>query len=78
MPKLEKWFGEKQNILVRVDADVDVQELYSRVESILHQAMLKTQGGEWLEFCNSAQFSELGLSSSLPMLPGLATVLLFI
>lgn len=43
-PKLEKWFGEKQNILVRVDADVDVQELYSRVESILHQAMLKTQG----------------------------------
>uniref|UniRef100_A0A3Q2V1T2 Sperm flagellar 2 n=1 Tax=Haplochromis burtoni TaxID=8153 RepID=A0A3Q2V1T2_HAPBU len=40
-PKLEKWFGKKQNILFRVDADVDVQELYSRVESILHQAMLK-------------------------------------
>uniref|UniRef100_A0A3Q0RAG0 Calponin-homology (CH) domain-containing protein n=1 Tax=Amphilophus citrinellus TaxID=61819 RepID=A0A3Q0RAG0_AMPCI len=36
-PKLEKWFGEKQNILVHVDADVDSEELYSRVESILQQ-----------------------------------------
>uniref|UniRef100_A0A3P8TMZ8 Sperm flagellar 2 n=1 Tax=Amphiprion percula TaxID=161767 RepID=A0A3P8TMZ8_AMPPE len=34
-PELEKWYGGKQNILVHVDADVDDDELYSRVESIL-------------------------------------------
>ncbi|XP_075324973.1 sperm flagellar protein 2-like [Odontesthes bonariensis] len=42
-PALEKWFGEKQNILVRLDADVDEGELYGKVESILQQAMQKKQ-----------------------------------
>ncbi|XP_032371507.1 sperm flagellar protein 2 isoform X2 [Etheostoma spectabile] len=42
-PKLEKWFGEKQNILVRIDADVDEEELYKRVESVLQQVMTQTQ-----------------------------------
>ncbi|XP_074526408.1 sperm flagellar protein 2 isoform X2 [Halichoeres trimaculatus] len=42
-PKLEKWFGGKQNILVRVDADVDEEELYKRVESALLQIMLQRQ-----------------------------------
>ncbi|XP_054867451.1 sperm flagellar protein 2 isoform X2 [Amphiprion ocellaris] len=42
-PELEKWYGGKQNILVRVDADVDDDELYSRVESILQLVMLETQ-----------------------------------
>uniref|UniRef100_A0A8C9ZT79 Sperm flagellar 2 n=1 Tax=Sander lucioperca TaxID=283035 RepID=A0A8C9ZT79_SANLU len=42
-PKLEKWFGEKQNILVRIDADVDEEELYKRVESVLQQVMMQTQ-----------------------------------
>uniref|UniRef100_A0A8C2X979 Calponin-homology (CH) domain-containing protein n=1 Tax=Cyclopterus lumpus TaxID=8103 RepID=A0A8C2X979_CYCLU len=37
-PKLEKWFGERQNILVRVDADVDEEELHKRVESVLGKA----------------------------------------
>ncbi|XP_035847372.1 sperm flagellar protein 2 isoform X6 [Sander lucioperca] len=44
-PKLEKWFGEKQNILVRIDADVDEEELYKRVESVLQQVMMQTQEG---------------------------------
>lgn len=35
-PKLEEWFGLKQKILVRVDADVEEEELLNRVESVLH------------------------------------------
>ncbi|XP_054467241.1 sperm flagellar protein 2 [Anoplopoma fimbria] len=42
-PKLEKWFGGTQNILVRVDADVDEEELYKRVESILKRVMMPAQ-----------------------------------
>ncbi|KAM7019131.1 sperm flagellar protein 2 [Tautogolabrus adspersus] len=42
-PKLESWFGGKQNILVRVDADVDEEELYNRVESALQEVMLQRQ-----------------------------------
>ncbi|KAM9360630.1 sperm flagellar protein 2 [Symphorus nematophorus] len=42
-PKLEKWFGEEQNILVRVDAEVDKEELYKRVESVVQQVMMQTQ-----------------------------------
>ncbi|XP_072242949.1 sperm flagellar protein 2-like [Leuresthes tenuis] len=42
-PALEKWFGEKQNILVRLDADVDEGELYGKVESILQQVLQKKQ-----------------------------------
>lgn len=46
-PKLEKWFDEKQNILIRVDADVDEEELYKKVESVLQQAVMQTQEGQW-------------------------------
>ncbi|XP_019120013.2 sperm flagellar protein 2 [Larimichthys crocea] len=42
-PKLKEWFGGKQNILVRVDADVDEEELYTRVESVLLQDRTQTQ-----------------------------------
>uniref|UniRef100_A0A3Q3FE34 Sperm flagellar 2 n=1 Tax=Labrus bergylta TaxID=56723 RepID=A0A3Q3FE34_9LABR len=42
-PKLERWFGGKQSILVRVDADVDEKELYNRVESALQEVMLQRQ-----------------------------------
>uniref|UniRef100_A0A3B3YEB6 Calponin-homology (CH) domain-containing protein n=1 Tax=Poecilia mexicana TaxID=48701 RepID=A0A3B3YEB6_9TELE len=38
-PELEKWYGEKQNILVNVNADVDEGELYSKVESALCEVM---------------------------------------
>uniref|UniRef100_A0AAV2MQH4 Uncharacterized protein n=1 Tax=Knipowitschia caucasica TaxID=637954 RepID=A0AAV2MQH4_KNICA len=36
-PKLEEWFEAKQKILVRVDANVDEEELFKCVESILLQ-----------------------------------------
>ncbi|KAM7391379.1 hypothetical protein PAMP_022074 [Pampus punctatissimus] len=42
-PKLEEWFGGKQNILVHVGADVEEDELYKRVESVLQQVMMQTQ-----------------------------------
>ncbi|KAK9523304.1 hypothetical protein VZT92_019705 [Zoarces viviparus] len=42
-PKLEKWFGGRQNILVRVDADVDEEELQKRVESVLQRVMMQIQ-----------------------------------
>ncbi|XP_031712132.1 sperm flagellar protein 2 isoform X3 [Anarrhichthys ocellatus] len=42
-PKLEKWFGGRQNILVCVDADVDEEELHKRVESVLQRVMMQTQ-----------------------------------
>jgi len=45
---LEKWFGERQNILVRLDADVDEGELYGKVESILQQVMQEKQKGKIL------------------------------
>ncbi|XP_019954652.1 sperm flagellar protein 2 isoform X2 [Paralichthys olivaceus] len=41
--KLEKWFGGKQNILVRVDASVVKEELYKKVESVLQQVMMQMQ-----------------------------------
>lgn len=45
-PKLEKWFDKKQNILVRVDADVDEEELYKRLECVLERAMMQTPKGQ--------------------------------
>ncbi|KAM4745870.1 sperm flagellar protein 2 [Anableps anableps] len=40
-PELERWFGEKQNILVCLDADVEEGVLYSMVESILQKIIIK-------------------------------------
>uniref|UniRef100_A0A672IYT4 Sperm flagellar 2 n=1 Tax=Salarias fasciatus TaxID=181472 RepID=A0A672IYT4_SALFA len=40
-PELEEWFGKKQDILVRVDADVKDEELCSRIHSVLQQVMQK-------------------------------------
>ncbi|XP_023257460.1 sperm flagellar protein 2-like [Seriola lalandi dorsalis] len=42
-PKLELWYGEKQNILVRVDASEVEEEVYKRVESVLLQVLMQTQ-----------------------------------
>ncbi|XP_055080214.1 sperm flagellar protein 2 [Periophthalmus magnuspinnatus] len=36
-PKLEEWFGTKQKILIRVDANIDEEELFNQVESVLQQ-----------------------------------------
>ncbi|XP_067295685.1 sperm flagellar protein 2 isoform X2 [Pseudorasbora parva] len=38
-PKLEKWFGDWQNILVKVTADVDEETLYKNVEMVLMDTM---------------------------------------
>ncbi|XP_055008697.1 sperm flagellar protein 2-like [Boleophthalmus pectinirostris] len=45
-PQLEEWFGTKQNILVHVNADVDEEELFKAVESILQPVNQPTGGPE--------------------------------
>ncbi|XP_029999221.1 sperm flagellar protein 2 [Sphaeramia orbicularis] len=40
-PKLEEWFGQKQNILVHVDANVEKEELCRRIEAVLQEVMNK-------------------------------------
>uniref|UniRef100_A0A674MJM5 Sperm flagellar 2 n=1 Tax=Takifugu rubripes TaxID=31033 RepID=A0A674MJM5_TAKRU len=52
-PKLEKWFDKKQNILVRVDADADEEELYKRLECVLQRAMMQIPEGQWSLFLSS-------------------------
>lgn len=47
-PKLEKWLDKKLRILVRVDAEVDEEELYRRVESVLQEAMQQKDDGRCL------------------------------
>ncbi|KAG1943998.1 sperm flagellar protein [Pimephales promelas] len=38
-PKLEKWFGDQQNILVKITADVDEETLFKNVENVLMDTM---------------------------------------
>ncbi|XP_077097866.1 sperm flagellar protein 2 isoform X4 [Siphateles boraxobius] len=38
-PKLEKWFGDRQNILVKITADVDKETLFKNVETVLMDTM---------------------------------------
>uniref|UniRef100_A0A8D2ZVW4 Calponin-homology (CH) domain-containing protein n=1 Tax=Scophthalmus maximus TaxID=52904 RepID=A0A8D2ZVW4_SCOMX len=52
-PKLEEWFGEKQNILVRVDANVVEEELYKNLESILQQGISEYLYTHWETICDS-------------------------
>lgn len=83
-PKLEKWFDKKLNILVRVDADVDEEELYRRVESVLQEAMQQKDEGQCFSFrpvcklahilgvfCLPAKILFVYLFSSLLYLPAL-------
>lgn len=56
-PKLEKWFDKKQNILVRVDADADEEELYKRLECVLQCAMMQTPKGQWSSVYCVSSFS---------------------
>uniref|UniRef100_A0A3Q2QYW3 Sperm flagellar 2 n=1 Tax=Fundulus heteroclitus TaxID=8078 RepID=A0A3Q2QYW3_FUNHE len=51
-PELEKWFGAKQNILVRLDADVEEGELYSAVESVMQEVIKKKQEGDFFAVFN--------------------------
>ncbi|KAK0133815.1 Sperm flagellar protein 2 [Merluccius polli] len=39
--KLDKWYGGNQGILVRLDADMNEDELFSRVESVIKEAVIK-------------------------------------
>ncbi|XP_062873649.1 sperm flagellar protein 2 [Trichomycterus rosablanca] len=48
-PELEEWFGEKQKVLVKVDAEVDEDELFSKVESVLLDAMQQSHTGLQLD-----------------------------
>ncbi|CAG09612.1 unnamed protein product [Tetraodon nigroviridis] len=63
-PKLEKWFDKKQNILVRVDADVDEEELYQRLECVLQPAMMQTPEGT--NTCEDVPGGETGTGSPSP------------
>ncbi|XP_050965216.1 sperm flagellar protein 2 isoform X2 [Labeo rohita] len=47
-PKLEKWFGDQQNILVKVTADVDEDTLFSNVKMVLMDAMDSVEKGKAL------------------------------
>ncbi|KAJ8381073.1 hypothetical protein SKAU_G00018510 [Synaphobranchus kaupii] len=40
-PKLERWFSEKQGILVKVNADAEEDVLFKRTESAIYQAMAR-------------------------------------
>ncbi|XP_034548605.1 sperm flagellar protein 2 isoform X2 [Notolabrus celidotus] len=73
-PKLENMFGGKQNILVRVDADVDEEELYKRVESALQQVMLQRQEdeGEMLESGRALETHSSATSSTVDRSPAIA------
>lgn len=44
-PKLEKWFGEKQKILVKVLGDVDKDVLFRSVETVLLNTRTAAQEG---------------------------------
>uniref|UniRef100_A0A4W4EL83 Calponin-homology (CH) domain-containing protein n=1 Tax=Electrophorus electricus TaxID=8005 RepID=A0A4W4EL83_ELEEL len=46
-PKLEKWFGEKQRILVKVTAEVDEDTLFSNVENVLFKNMVAAEQGPY-------------------------------
>lgn len=38
-PKLETWFSRKQGVLVKVDAEVEEEALFKKVESTIYQAV---------------------------------------
>uniref|UniRef100_A0A6Q2XHT1 Calponin-homology (CH) domain-containing protein n=1 Tax=Esox lucius TaxID=8010 RepID=A0A6Q2XHT1_ESOLU len=44
-PKLEKWFSEKQSILVRLNAETSEDVLVEKVESVLYRAMSQAEKG---------------------------------
>ncbi|XP_019907757.3 sperm flagellar protein 2 [Esox lucius] len=45
-PKLEKWFSEKQSILVRLNAETSEDVLVEKVESVLYRAMSQAEKAE--------------------------------
>lgn len=49
-PKLEKWFGDRQNILVKITADVDEETLFKNVEMVLMDTMDSVKKGTLICF----------------------------
>uniref|UniRef100_A0A8C2B9M8 Sperm flagellar 2 n=1 Tax=Cyprinus carpio TaxID=7962 RepID=A0A8C2B9M8_CYPCA len=49
-PKLEKWFGDQQNILVKIMADVDEDTLFSNVKIVLMDTMDSVEKGRFTYF----------------------------
>ncbi|TRY71440.1 hypothetical protein DNTS_011674 [Danionella cerebrum] len=44
-PKLEKWFGQRQNILVKIPADADEETVFRNVEMVLQETMAAVEKG---------------------------------
>uniref|UniRef100_A0A4W6C6C9 Sperm flagellar 2 n=1 Tax=Lates calcarifer TaxID=8187 RepID=A0A4W6C6C9_LATCA len=74
-PKLEKWFGGKQNIFVRVDANVDEEELYKRVESVLQKTHVQTQDGHSRKASTSSVANENSQGTVMQQLRSQSTVI---
>ncbi|KAM6965443.1 sperm flagellar protein 2 [Aplochiton taeniatus] len=54
--KLEKWFDGKLSVLARINAEMDEEELFKKVESVLRQAMYQKDKGN-VESSNNNQDS---------------------
>uniref|UniRef100_A0A8C2BA12 Sperm flagellar 2 n=1 Tax=Cyprinus carpio TaxID=7962 RepID=A0A8C2BA12_CYPCA len=52
-PKLEKWFGDQQNILVKIMADVDEDTLFSNVKIVLMDTMDSVEKGRFTYACSA-------------------------
>lgn len=49
-PRLGEWYGEKQNILVTIEANVDEDELYDRLAGVLQPVLTHKPDGSWFLF----------------------------
>uniref|UniRef100_A0A8C4Z9L6 Calponin-homology (CH) domain-containing protein n=1 Tax=Gadus morhua TaxID=8049 RepID=A0A8C4Z9L6_GADMO len=56
--KLEKWYSGNQGILVRLDANVSEEELFSSLESVLLQAVMNKPKGNALSYICLMTISE--------------------
>ncbi|KAF7660826.1 hypothetical protein LDENG_00274520 [Lucifuga dentata] len=68
-PKLEKWFGGEKNILVCLNAEVEEDELYKRVETVLQEVMMKEQKDVVLDKETAPDSSSLASPAPLPPPP---------
>uniref|UniRef100_A0A6Q2XHM1 Calponin-homology (CH) domain-containing protein n=1 Tax=Esox lucius TaxID=8010 RepID=A0A6Q2XHM1_ESOLU len=67
-PKLEKWFSEKQSILVRLNAETSEDVLVEKVESVLtvpHPVNIKPR-----EYCDHSHLKKKRGMTYFPLLPG--------
>ncbi|NXW49893.1 SPEF2 protein, partial [Nyctiprogne leucopyga] len=62
-PKLEKWFSNHQNILVKVNAETEESLLCETVKEIIMEEIAKNQNGRLEHFSYEDRLRELGLFS---------------